>query len=342
MNTLARLGLQARNNTDLYRSKNPFDLLRRHVTQLGRRFQAAKALPAYGARIPELKGLAVVSPIGTPLDSRVPPADTLTTFDSITKRMLSDESRLGLYQHALGAMDTSHDLFKSFIHNYNSGSVRPYVHAEVQVLDWFHKRQYSFAGDDHFIATSRPSCLCCWTYFRSHPSRVREPNSDGRICLRWRPAEPEPGDDLESKKVQKDTMNDFNKFIRKETLHQILQSSDRSDHPGFPNMAANTRRPCQTQKPTSHLRELFAQLQTLIGPQDQPDEGNQETESSDADTVPKLLDSDNDTIFENDLAPCSWQVGSPSWSCSEADGMLDDSDSEGGVTLPIHSLTSWL
>lgn len=335
MHTLAKLNLQFRTTMDLDGTQSPFDLLRRHVIRLGRRFQAANALLAYGTRIPELRGTIDVCPVETPPESQLPPPDTLTDFDSIIGRMLPDKSRLATYRHALADIDEKHDLFRCFLHNYESGNVKQYVHAEVQVLDLFHARGYMFAADDNFIASSRPACLSCLAYFRSHPGRFVEPVSDRKICLSWRPAAIEGGQDSISKKVQEITMNEFNKFIRKEALYQILKkSSIPSGRPGFPNMAPDARKLVRTQKPTAHLQELFAQLETLVGPQNQPDEGNRESESSDAARGPRSLDSAREVTLDGNQVHHSWQVESPSWSCSDADEMLDDSDSDGGVALP--------
>ena len=331
MNDLARLSLQTRNSMTLGESQNPFDLIRRHVTQLGRRFQAAKALLTYGARIPELNGTVDVRPIDTPRESRLPPADMSTNFDSITRRMLPAGSRLDHYQHALAAMDISHNLFQHFLHNYDSGNVRPFVHAEIQVLDLFHKRQYLFADDDQFIACSRPVCLSCLTYFKSHPGRFVEPSSDYNICLSWRPPVPEAEDELSSKIDQRDTMNDFNESIRKEVLHQILRRySITSNRAGFPNTATGTNAPAQDRKPTIRYQELLDQFQTLVGPRNQPDKGSQNANSSSATLVFAIGKKDSSSSRH---AHYRWQTQLPPRLQLEVDKGLDDSDSMGGVPL---------
>ncbi|KAJ4986591.1 het domain protein [Stagonosporopsis vannaccii] len=268
MNTLAKLSLQLRGQIDGNGSQNPFDLLRRHLTLLGRRFQAAKALLASAPRLPELSsGKVKINPLPTTSASRLPPADPLTIFSKIMGRMGSPSPRRDRCQQALAVMDVKHDLFHHFLHNYNSGNNKPCVHAEVQILDLFYTREYSFFEDDRFIACSRPACWSCSIYFTSHPGGVELSSSNRTICLNWRPPFVEDRFDMGIDQDRSKTMDEFNKRSRSEVMHQILKSSSiPSGHPGFPNIApeANSLGQYRTSK-MSYL-EIMDPLKRLVRP----------------------------------------------------------------------------
>ncbi|KAF2622329.1 hypothetical protein BU25DRAFT_304968, partial [Macroventuria anomochaeta] len=222
IHTLARLSIQTRESMHRNDARSPFDVVRHHMRQLGRRFQAAKALLTYGSRLSELKDEVQLCAIDTPSESKLPPVDMSTTFDSIARRMMPDNSSdLHRCQHALETMNQNHGLFEHFLHNYKSGDAKPYVHAGIQVLDQFHTRQFLFAGDDSFIACSRPVCLSCLVYFKSHPGRFVEPVSDYNICLNWRPSVLDTEAQVDSEKDQREALDNMNKRIRKEAIHQM-------------------------------------------------------------------------------------------------------------------------
>lgn len=336
MYTLAEMNLQFRTAIDLNETPSPFDSLRCHMIRLGRRFQAAQALLAYGSRLPELCGIVNVSPVETPPASQLPPPDMSTNFNSIVRRMLPDQSCPIAHQSALSDMVAKHDLFQHFLHNYNSGKVKQYVHAEVQVLDLFYARGYMFVDDDNFIASSKPACLSCLAYFRSHPGRFVEPVSERKICLTWRPAAIEGGPDTTSHKVQVSTMNDVNKFMRKEVLHQILKkSSIPSGRPGFPHIAPDEE---LSQEPGVYLEGLSAQLQTLINPQHSLDRGNKERGSLAATNVPKRMDATVEVDAVGNRLDRDRETQSLSQLCPEVVKTRYDPDSEGGVTLPLREM----
>jgi hypothetical protein len=265
MYTLARLSLEARDDKSLDACGNPFDVVRRHMKRLGRRFQAAKAVLAYWVRLPELNGVLEIRPIDTPLASRLPPVDMLTNFDSIAGRMFPNKSpNLHDCQQALRVMDDKHELFKHFLHNYRSGEVRPYVHAEIQVLDWFHTRRLLFMEDDPFIACSRPVCLSCLSYFKSHPGRFVEPYSDYSTCLSWRPPVPDADVHCSHDKDQRDTLIAITKSIRTEACHQILKKSSLPSNYSISfNKVPSSDSEEQCPKSRTRLSDLIAQFQTL-------------------------------------------------------------------------------
>jgi hypothetical protein len=335
MSTFAKLCMEYYNGTIEDGIQNPFESVRDSVRRLGRRFQAANALLSYAQRLPELRNNIRVRPVPTQPECILPPADMSTNFDSIAVRMLpANSAELESYQQILRAMDVKHQLFQHFIKNYRSEDIKPYVHAEVQMLEYFYKHQFSFADGDPFIACSRPVCFSCLLYFRHHPGRFVEPLSHRKVCLSWRP----PEDDVEvyptSEKRQKDILNGMTKDIRKEALDQLLdRCSLPSGHPGFPNRVPELDRPGQDQNLIFEVPELLATPRAPMGFSTQPmrsdkvPETSKMTSSSTSSHILDEMSSGSSLVYRN----C--QKESFDQSQLGPYDFLDESDEEGGVFL---------
>ena len=328
MYTLARLSSETRGDKCLNTLGSPFDMARHHMKQIGRRFQAAKALVTYGVEIPQLKGVLQVCSIDTPLPSRLPPVDMLTNFDSIAKRMFLDKSPdLYRFQQTLRRMSTTHKLFEHFVHNYRCGDQRPYVHAEIQVLDWFHTHRLTFVGDDPFIACSRPVCLSCLSYFKSHPGRFVEPYSDQKTCLSWRPPVLDADTNNESWTAQRDTLISMTRIIRKEACHQIIKKSSSSTScSDFPNRASSFEESEHYLAESKGISDLLSQFRALVVSHRQTNKERKKLQS------PREMS-------PNASSSSSWEaISRNSWGSnllrqSFLNGPENDSDQEGGVSL---------
>ena len=73
------------------------------------------------------------------------------------------------------------------IRSYFNGGIVPCVHAEIQMLEHFHRTGLKFAGGDRYIACSKPACLACKTYFEHHPGRFVKPDSHQKLYFNWAP-----------------------------------------------------------------------------------------------------------------------------------------------------------
>lgn len=115
-----------------------------------------------------------------------PVPDSHTTLNGILTRMLKkDDPERPAIERSLAYMDTQFGIFERFRAQYTL--CRPQVHAEVQALEYFHKRGLSFVGNDPYIACSKPACLCCELYFKYHPARMVVPESHRKVWISWGP-----------------------------------------------------------------------------------------------------------------------------------------------------------
>ena len=136
------------------------------------------------------------------------------------------------YQQAFADMDSRYQVFSRFQENYAQSHQSACVHAEIQVLEHFYANEMRYAGDDPYVACSKPACFCCLLYFRHHPGHVVEPNTHNKIYLNWRPPEfSAPAGSIHFNH-QRDILNAMNQDIRKEALRQIDErSASRAWHP---------------------------------------------------------------------------------------------------------------
>lgn len=126
--------------------------------------------------------------VGAPVAAKIPMTDGLRNLDSIIRRMLpADDPRLEDLQVYLGQLDGSLGL-EDAIRAISDDEERQHnVHAEIQMLEEFHRNQRKFVAHDRYIACSKLACFCCKLYFKWHPGRFVEPECHQKTYLNWRP-----------------------------------------------------------------------------------------------------------------------------------------------------------
>jgi hypothetical protein len=335
MSTLARLSLYTSHSIE-DGAQNSFELCLYNIERLGRYHLAAATMLSYGQRLPELRNDYRVEGIATQPEISLPPFDISTNLDSIAVRMHPDKSPdLVHRQRALREINASTQLFQHFQENYISSQVKPHVHPEIQVLEWFHTGNRSFAANDPFIACSRPSCLCCQLYFRYHPGHFVEPISDQNICLSWRPHYLNAENDYPmSDKQQKILMNTMIKDIRKDVLRLIDdRSMSKAKHP---EIIRNTR----TNDDLRQDENFSPQTRSYDRPvRASLDLNSRFFENGGVSMTPApccvciLLTYMNNVDFANSGTYCDQREKLFGQIPSAFDHFVDDSDEEGGILL---------
>jgi hypothetical protein len=226
MRTIARISASSSQGTE-DRVQHPFELCIYYIQRLRRYHLAAATILMSGQRLPELRNKYRVEGVTTPPGAELPPFDISTNIESIATRLHPANSLdLNRRQQTLREMESSDQIFQHFQKNYISPRVKPHVHPEVQMLEWFHAADRLFAAGDPFVACSKPSCLSCQLYFRYHAGYFVEPFSDRKICLSWRPHELDTERNFPmSDQQQKTLMNSMISSIRKEALRRIDERS---------------------------------------------------------------------------------------------------------------------
>ncbi|KAF5634671.1 hypothetical protein F52700_5864 [Fusarium sp. NRRL 52700] len=133
--------------------------------------------------------------VEAPVAAKMPMTDGLRNLDSILRRMLpAGDARLRDMQAYLGQLDGPMRLEDAIRAMHDDDESNRNVHAEIQILEDFHRNRREFVGNDRYIACSKLACLCCRLYFKWHPGKFVEPESHQKAYLSWRPLDlPEGG-----------------------------------------------------------------------------------------------------------------------------------------------------
>ncbi|OAL42582.1 hypothetical protein IQ07DRAFT_669315 [Pyrenochaeta sp. DS3sAY3a] len=233
MCTLARLSTEPSYKSNREAIRSVFGMIRHYIGRLGYHFRAADILVSCSPRLMDLLHDFQVCAVTSMARAPMPMPDQLTRVDKMLVRMLPANSPdLEHYQQALVDMDSRYQVFDRFLENYAKPHRNPCVHAEIQVLEQFYAHKMYFAGDDPYIACSKPACYCCLLYFRNHPGHVVEPMSHNKIYLNWRPPDFRTPIGITDQNHQRDILNAMNQQIRKEALRQIRErTAPKTWHP---------------------------------------------------------------------------------------------------------------
>ena len=228
-------------------------LLRHYIGRLGQYEKVVKMLFRSAPRLLNLLDNFKVRSISPPTRTSPPSADGKTNLDSIAKRMLPAQSPdLARYQLALSEMDMRFNIYTQYMEMYCDDNFKPRLHAEVQILDFFHNNDLKFEESDIFVACSKPACYCCSLYFHHHPLRPVMPASHQTIHRNWRPPDFVPGNN-----TQRDIINRMIKDVRTEALHQIDQRRPNAQwHPDSTTGITESISHLLEQESLEHLSEV--------------------------------------------------------------------------------------
>ncbi|KAL2677011.1 hypothetical protein Neosp_010778 [[Neocosmospora] mangrovei] len=165
-----------------------FKKVEHFVGRLADRIRVPKELVEDASRLGTLLNSYRAAAIPAPAPAVVPPADGLSTLDLMAKRMLRHrDPKLKDFQEFLAMLDEQMGLEDRVRTMYDRENDHPSVHAELQMLEFFHRGERVFFDNDRYIACSKFACLCCRLYFRHHPGRFVEPDSHQKVYTNWRP-----------------------------------------------------------------------------------------------------------------------------------------------------------
>ncbi|KAF2809199.1 uncharacterized protein BDZ99DRAFT_389169, partial [Mytilinidion resinicola] len=61
------------------------------------------------------------------------------------------------------------------------------IHAELYLVQLFHKRKLPFVDDDKFVGCSKPACYLCYEYIAALDAGFALPASHNKVYLKWAP-----------------------------------------------------------------------------------------------------------------------------------------------------------
>ncbi|KAJ5926232.1 hypothetical protein N7516_008005 [Penicillium verrucosum] len=165
---------------------DPFGLVRHYIGRLAHHIRAPKELVKAVTDMSQILESCEVSAVDHIAPVPPPAPDRHTNLDGILNRMLGKghDERLDI-EHGLSKINAANGLFDRFPGEYRN--LKPRIHAEVQILEHFHRYQIQFTENDRFVACSKAACLCCEMYFKHHPARMIVPESHRNVWTNWGP-----------------------------------------------------------------------------------------------------------------------------------------------------------
>ncbi|KAG5811400.1 hypothetical protein H9Q74_005100 [Fusarium xylarioides] len=221
--------------------------------------------------------------VEAPVAAKIPLTDGLRNLDSILRRMLpAGDSRLKDMQAYLGQLDGSIRLEDAIRAMHNDDKTNRGVHAEIQMLEDFHRNRREFVGHDRYIACSKLACLCCRLYFNWHPGRFVEPESHQKSYLSWRPIDLPEGGESQHWPDQRRVLANLSKELSNLVEEQII--SQQQPTPWQPDSVTNITAVMESVS-LSELGEAF-------------ESGDGESNVTDSDSLAHL--NDDETIDNTD------------------------------------------
>ncbi|KAF3927066.1 hypothetical protein AA313_de0202406 [Arthrobotrys entomopaga] len=204
-----------------------------YIGRLGSHMKAAQVLVETGSVCPGLF-LNFSVQIATSHPSFIAPSYRKgSSIDGIINRMITDPGECKEYQTILHTHDKLFGLeLQSRIKDeYESTKFKLRVHAEVILLDLFHRENFSFYEGVGYIGVSKPSCFLCDKYFRAHPLQVQTSGCSNNLYLQWQPPYVQESSP-DSVKQQTQILNAMIQEVRRFVLKKIKPGHQRmATHP---------------------------------------------------------------------------------------------------------------
>ncbi len=104
--------------------------------------------------------------------------------------MVTDPQACQYYQKELRSQDEKfHLLLEKHIRDeYQDPKFKLRIHAEVILLDLFHRQKLRFWDGIRYIGVSKPACFLCYRYFQAHPLQVQTSGCSNNLYIQWQPS----------------------------------------------------------------------------------------------------------------------------------------------------------
>ncbi|KAF0328621.1 hypothetical protein GQ607_004033 [Colletotrichum asianum] len=174
MRLIEQLGQETEDGVISLNEMQPFRDAHHMISRLAAHVRVISQLFNDASRLQSLLKSYRVDKVPKPPPATVPDVDDHMTLKGILKRLLqAGDERYETYLSYLSHMEPQVNIERRLRDKFDleePGTLRPCVHAEIQMLHHFHDDQRNFIADDRYVACSKFACICCNSYFRSHPA----------------------------------------------------------------------------------------------------------------------------------------------------------------------------
>ncbi|KAI9813828.1 MAG: hypothetical protein M1827_003618 [Pycnora praestabilis] len=204
-----------------------FRELRHLLGRLGNHMRATKSIVAAVLQNPQLLENFSVRVEPSSPSVACPLTAGNVSLDGIVGRAFSDQDDIRRYRGDLAWMDTKMDSGLSRRLKEES-SFQTRVHAELLLVDLFHRERFEFVDGEKYVGCSKPACYCCYHYMLAHHGGFSLPACHMKLYLCWRP--PDIRHNVRTAQATKeveDIMNSMNIRLRAELARQIESRAPR-------------------------------------------------------------------------------------------------------------------
>ena len=179
-----------RHNADS--SRGIWSDIRHDIGKLGTWAKATRILIRCAQKFPQRIEKAQVKVVRPDGPANMPNTSHITDLQGVVRRMLpAKEVALGeeLVQ-VLADTDLVAPVLSRFREEY--ANIKPRPHAELLILEHFHRNDFDFVSGDKYIGCSKPSCYSCHIYMQYHPGGFTPRPCHGNLWINWAPPIPLP------------------------------------------------------------------------------------------------------------------------------------------------------
>ncbi|KAJ6261377.1 hypothetical protein Dda_4047 [Drechslerella dactyloides] len=112
-----------------------------------------------------------------------------SSVNGIIRRMVADPSACEFYQNEIQKRNETFGLMleKRIQEEYKDPDFKLRIHAEIILLDLFHRNKLRYLDRIAYIGVSKPSCFLCYRYIQAHPLQVQTSGCSNNLYLKWQP-----------------------------------------------------------------------------------------------------------------------------------------------------------
>ncbi|KAF4834407.1 hypothetical protein CGCTS75_v003383 [Colletotrichum tropicale] len=237
MRLIEQLGQEVEEGVISRNEMQPFRDVHHMISSLGAHVRVISQLFDDASRLQSLLKSYRVDRVPKPEAATVPEIDDHMTLRGILNRLLpAGDDRYETYLAYLSHMEPQVNIemrLRDRFDRKEPGTLKPCVHAEIQMLHHFYDDQRIFAAQDRYVACSKFACICCNSYFRNHPANIALLDCHQKTYPNWGvlqlPAGAKDKKWLDQRKIINAVIQDLKKMVLDQISQRHISSLNHPD-----------------------------------------------------------------------------------------------------------------
>lgn len=195
----------------------PFRNARHNLGRLGEHPKATEIITQAALQLPHLLLSYKIIPYASAPAAKIPLIEKQTTLKCLVNRFSSDSAIFErLLQHLIH-LDRWSNLSERL---QDDCATNTRIHAELYLVQLFHKRKFAFVNNDRFVGCSKPACYLCYEYINALNAGFHLPPSHNKLYLAWKPPSVRFGEtEKEREREEKDMEDVLNRMTKRVRAH---------------------------------------------------------------------------------------------------------------------------